>query len=208
MEESQHRSHHASKHLWSCGQTEAEDLELPGLPYGCEPEILARRRVDRDLKVHILQMYGDHPVVPANRAKNRLRSLHLKRSPIHNQVQGGKVDDWPPTPPLSLGDNEHAAVEAWSWRRRLHRSLAAKSLNLLLQSPPFDRLGRVRIQDDGSRRQRRLYAKGNRIPLPQDFHHPRLRTHPSKRTTGGTGSRLSPLGKVPDFTCDLFPAWK
>ena len=77
---------------------------------------------------------------------------------------------------MFVGHNKHAAEEAWSWRRRLYRSLAAKSLNLLVQSPPLDRLGRVRIQDDGSRKQRRRHAKGNRIPLPQDFHHPRLRT--------------------------------
>ena len=79
-------------------------------------------------------------------------------------------------PPRSFGHNKHAAEEAWSRRRRLHRSLAAKSLNLLVQSPTLDRLGRVRIQDDVSRRQRRRHAKGNRIPLPQDFHNPRLRT--------------------------------
>ena len=164
-----------SEHLRCCGQTEAEGLELPGLPSGCEPAVLARRRVDRDLKVRILQIYGDHPVVLANSTQNRLRCLHPKRGPIHTQIQGGQVDDQPPTP-RSLGHNKHAAEESRSWRRRLHRSLAAKSLNLLVQSPPLDRLGRVRIQDDGNRRQRRRHAKRNRIPLPQDFHHPRLHT--------------------------------
>ena len=54
--------------------------------------------MDRDLKVRILQIYGDHPVVPANSAQNRLRCLHPKRGPIHTQVQGGQVDDRPPTP--------------------------------------------------------------------------------------------------------------
>ena len=135
--------------------------------------------MDRNLKVSILQIYGDHPVVPPHRTKNRLRSLHPKRSPIHIQVQSGQVDNRPPPPPpplRSLDDNEHATVKAWSWRCRLHRTLAAMSLNLLLQSSPLDGLGRVQIQDDGSWRQRGRHAKGNRIPLPQDLHHPRLRT--------------------------------
>ena len=99
MEESRHRCHHTSEHLWGCGQTEEEDPELPGLPSGCEREVLARRSVDRDLKVSILQIYGDHPVIPVNSAQNRLRCLHPKRGPIHTQVQGGQVDDQPLTRP-------------------------------------------------------------------------------------------------------------
>ena len=83
MEESRHRSHHTSEHLWSCAQTEAEDLELPGPPSGCDPEVPARRRVDRDLKIRIIQIYGDHPVVPAKSAKPSERSPSEKESDPH-----------------------------------------------------------------------------------------------------------------------------
>ena len=62
MEEAQHRCHHESEHLWHCGQLETKNPKLPGPASGCEPEKPATRRVDRDLKVRILQIYGDHPV--------------------------------------------------------------------------------------------------------------------------------------------------
>ena len=84
MEESRHRSHHEGEHLRGCGQTEAKDPELPGLPSGCELEILARLRVDRDLKARILQIYEEHPVIPANRAQDHLRGLSEKESNPHS----------------------------------------------------------------------------------------------------------------------------
>ena len=142
------RRHNPGENLRRCGQPEAENLELPGSPSGCEPKKLATLWMHRNLKVGILQIDGHHPVVPPQRAEDRLSGFHPELRDYHRKVQGGEVNDWPP-PSRFLRHHEHVAVIPWRRRRRLHRTLAAKSPNFLLQSSPPDGLGRVGIQNDG-----------------------------------------------------------
>ena len=192
MEETRHRSHQASEDLWGCGQTKAEDPELPGPLSGSEPEKPARLRVDRNLKVSILQIYGDYPVVPPHGTKNSLRSLHPKRSPIHIQVQGGQVDNQPPTP-RNLGDNEHVSLEAWSWRRRLHRSLAAKSLNLLLQSPP--------LTDWGEYESRKMEVRERGGGMRKGIAYPSLKTSTTQGSAPLVPPSAPPEGQTAAYHC-------
>ena len=89
-------SHDAGEDFRGREQTETEGLELVSPPEGQEPKVPPAPWMIRNLEIGILQVDGDHPVVPLNCMENRLGGLHLERSLEHKPVQEGEGDHWTP----------------------------------------------------------------------------------------------------------------
>ena len=122
MEHYRYRSHDPGKYLRGRGEAETEGFELRDHPIDDKTKKLPAVGMDRDLKVCVLQVDGDHPVTPTNCTENRLVGLHLETSLQYKFVEIRQVYHGPPRA-RRLPDDKQAAVIPWRGESQLDRSL-------------------------------------------------------------------------------------
>ena len=120
MKHSGNRSHDLGEDLRSSGETKTQRLELVQATKCHKTKKLARIRMYWDLKVGVLLIDGDHPVVAPYRTEDRLVGLHLEPSLDDKTVQVRKVNDRPPRAG-GLSDHEETAVVAQRRRGKFDR---------------------------------------------------------------------------------------
>ena len=96
MKHHRNRSHDLGKHLRASGEAETKSPKLIDCPINDKVKELAAVRMDRDLKVSILQVDVDHPVIFPNGTENQLVGLHLEASLQHKLVQARQIYHRPP----------------------------------------------------------------------------------------------------------------
>ena len=111
------RSHDTHERLQGGGKAEAEGAKLPDLLSHTEPQIAARFRGNRDLKVSVLQVQRSHPIPRSERLEDQLLGLHVEVGDSNRTVETGDVYNRLPIPG-DFGSDKEAAVIAW--RRRSH----------------------------------------------------------------------------------------
>ena len=87
--------------------------KLIDLPVHHKTEELTTVQMHGNLKVCILQVYGDHPVAPPNGIEDRLVGLHLEASLKNKLIQPRQVFHGP-LRPRGLPHNKKTAVESWT----------------------------------------------------------------------------------------------
>ena len=86
------RGHDAGKDLRSRRKAKTESAELVDRLSHAKPEVTARRWMNRNLKVGILEIQGYQPIPFPKGLKNGLGGLHMKMGDIHKAVQAREVD--------------------------------------------------------------------------------------------------------------------
>ena len=93
------------------GETERKSLELVGLAVVKKAEILPGSRLDRNMEVSILEIYGGNPLALAKSFPYSPLGLHLEFLLHYTEIQNLQIDDGPKTA-SPFGNKEHTAVEA------------------------------------------------------------------------------------------------
>ena len=98
------RNHDTGKDLRSRREAKTESAELVNQLPHAKPEVPARRWMNRNLKVGILEIQGHQPPIPFPKGlKNGLVGLHMKVGDIHKTVEAREVGHRaPPTGDLGV----------------------------------------------------------------------------------------------------------
>ena len=130
------RGHDTGKDLRSRRKAKTESAELVNRLSHAKPEVSARRWMNRNLKVGILEIQGHQPIPFAKGLKNGLGGLHMKVGDIHKAIEAREVDHQAP-PTGDLGRHKETAVKAWR-RSKLDSLLDQQVGNRSGQSQPTD----------------------------------------------------------------------
>ena len=112
MKNDRHRSHDPGKYLRGHGEAKAEGFELIHLSICNKPEVTTAVGMDRNLQVRILEVDGEHAVVPPHRLEDRLVGLHLDQRKLDEAVEGQQIYHRPPRA-RCLPHYEQTAVITW-----------------------------------------------------------------------------------------------
>ena len=167
------RGHDAGEDLRSRKKAKTESAELVDRLSHAKPEVLARRWMNRNLKVGILEIQGYQPIPLPKGLKNGLGGLHMKTGDIHKAIQAREVDHRAP-PTCDLGSHKETAVKAWRRRSKLDSLLGQQAGNCSGQSQATDGRRAVARQGQRNMREKRKRAKRDLIPQVQNLHHPSI----------------------------------
>ena len=188
------QGHDESERLRSCRKAEAKSAKLKDLLPYTESQVTTRVRMNRSLKVSVLQVQRHHPIPRTQRLEDRLLSLHVKMGDSNRPVETGEVYHRPPTPG-DLGGNKQSAVVAWRKRSKFYCPFRAKIRHRSAQSQSPDGRWGVAGKGNGHIGKRGSYQEGNEVAKPQGLHNsavgiPRL-LHPPMwaQTTPNHGRR-------------------
>ena len=78
MENGGNRGHDPGEDLRSRGEAKTKGSELVHLAVSHKAKEVSRFRMDRNLEVSFLEIYGGHPVFLTDRQENRLDGLHFE----------------------------------------------------------------------------------------------------------------------------------
>ena len=87
MEKRRHWSHDPCEHLRGSGEAKTESYELVDSAVDNESQKLPAVQVNRNMKVSIFEIDGDHPVKAPDGLQYRLVRLHLERRQLDETVQ-------------------------------------------------------------------------------------------------------------------------